>query len=99
MANKEAVMNNIGDKVIISMGGLTVCADVIGIKPLTVRVGKSSRIVVGASERIQIINVNTGRSYGNLSEPKSRGLSKHTSTRTASNKSTSSKRNFYRVDP
>ena len=95
-------MNNIGDKVIISMSGLTVCADIIGLEPLTVRIGKSSRLVIGASERAQIINVNTGRAYGNISNSASGGYSKCPAKEPRQNTDKTSRRTspkYYRVSP
>ena len=95
-------MNNIGDKVIISMSGLTVCADIIGLEPLTVRIGKSSRLVIGASERAQIINVNTGRTYGSISNSASGGHSKCPTREPKQNTNKTSRRTspkYYRVSP
>ena len=92
-------MNNIGDKVIISISGFTVCADIIGTEPLTLRIGKSSRIVIGANERAQIINVNTGRTYGNLSRPTSGGRGECKLAKNDNTKRNSSRSKYYRVNP
>lgn len=95
-------MNNIGDKIIISISGFTVCADIIGLEPLTVRIGKSSRLVIGVSERAQIINVNTGRTYGNPQNSGSRGHGKNKrsmpDTKGRSNRGRPSNK-YYRVNP
>ena len=93
---------NKGEKVIISMSGLTVCADVIGTEPLTVRIGKSSRLVIGVSEKAQIINVNTGRTYGNISISASGGYSRHPSGESKQDKNKTRGRassRYYRVNP
>ena len=95
-------MNNIGDKIIISISGFTVCADIIGLEPLTVRIGKSSRLVIGVSERAQIINVNTGRTYGNISNSTSGGYSRHPAGESKQNKGKARGRasnRYYRVNP
>lgn len=92
-------MNDVGDKIIISISGFTVCADIIGTEPLTVRIGKSSRLVIGANERAQIINVNTGRTYGNVSKPTSGGCGERKLTKNDNTKRNSGVRKYYRVNP
>lgn len=92
-------MNNVGDKIIISISGFTVCADIIGTEPLTVRIGKSSRLVIGANERAQIINVNTGRTYGNVSKPTGGRCGERKLTKNDNTKRNSGVRKYYRVNP
>lgn len=92
-------MNNVGDKIIINISGFTVCADIIGTEPLTVRIGKSSRLVIGVNERAQIISVNTGRTYDNVSKSTSRGYGERKLTKNDNTKRNSGIRKYYRVNP